>query len=191
MFDRKGFKEAAKQQMSGNIGMFLGMYLVMSLIISASGITIVGPLLLTGPFTFGLIITLLNATSGIKPEFNNLFAGFQYFGKSLALCLLVALFTFLWSLLFCIPGVIKMYSYSMSFYILAENPEMSALEALNESKRITQGNKMDLFVLTLSFFWWYMLCGITCGLGYIYVAPYVSLTYTNAYHAIKGGSATV
>ena len=190
LFDRKGFKEAAKQQISGNIGLFFGMYLVMSLIISASGFTIVGPLLLTGPFTIGIIIALLNASKGIKPEFNNLFAGFQFFGKSLALFLLVGLFTFLWSLLLYVPGIIKMYSYSMSFYILAENPEMSALEAINESKRITDGKKMDLFVMTLSFFWWYMLGSITCGLGYIYVFPYMSMSFTNAYHAIKGGAYT-
>ena len=99
--------------------------------------------------------------------------------------LLVAVFTLLWSLLLYIPGIIKAISYSMSFYILAENPEMSAREALNESKKIMHGHKMDYFVLALSFIPWILLVMITFGIAAIWVAPYMQLTITNFYHSIK------
>ena len=73
----------------------------------------------------------------------------------------------------------------MAPYILADNPELTANEALSKSKEIMDGHKFDLFVLQLSFFWWYMLSAITFGIAYIYVIPYVSATTANFYNSIK------
>ena len=98
---------------------------------------------------------------------------------------LVGLFTFLWSLLFIIPGIIKAYSYSMSLYILAENKGKPALECINESMAMTEGHKMDLFVLGLSFIGWGLLCAITFGIAGIWVAPYMEATFANAYNSLK------
>ena len=79
----------------------------------------------------------------------------------------------------------------MAYYVLAENPQMSANEALNESKAIMDGHKMDLFVLYLSFIPWMLLGSITLGIAYIYVMPYMQLTITNFYHKIKRPSTAV
>ena len=73
----------------------------------------------------------------------------------------------------------------MSFYILADNPELTAREALSKSKEMMNGHKWDLFVLQLSFFWWYLLVGITFGIAAIYVTPYISATTANFYNSIK------
>ena len=73
----------------------------------------------------------------------------------------------------------------MSYYILAENPDMTAREALNESKAIMHGHKMDLFVLELSFIPWLLLVAVTLGIAAIWVEPYMQLTLTNFYHNIK------
>jgi uncharacterized membrane protein len=73
----------------------------------------------------------------------------------------------------------------MSYYVLAENPNMTAREALNVSKRITNGHKMDLFVLSLSFIPWILLVTVTCGIAAVYVVPYMELAMTNFYHEIK------
>ena len=99
--------------------------------------------------------------------------------------LMVSIFIFLGTLLFIIPGIIKAISYSMAFYVLAENPNMSATEALNESKAIMEGHKMDYFVLSLSFIPWYLLVVVTFGIAALYVGPYISLTTTNFYHNVK------
>ena len=98
---------------------------------------------------------------------------------------MIIIFTTLWSFLFVIPGIIKAYSYSMSFYILAENPDMTARDALNESKEIMKGNKLNLFVLELSFILWAFAIIFTLGIAAIYVEPYMQLTYVNFYHNIK------
>lgn len=113
------------------------------------------------------------------------FKGFNITGKAVWLYILTILFTFLWSLLFIIPGIIKAFSYSMSQYILADNPKLTAMEALSESKQIMDGRKLDLFILVLSFVLWYLLCLITGGIAYIYVKPYFEATITNFYNEIK------
>ena len=73
----------------------------------------------------------------------------------------------------------------MAPFILADNPELTAREALSKSKKIMDGHKFELFVLQLSFFWWYLLEGITFGIAAIYVTPYVNATTTNFYNKIK------
>ena len=73
----------------------------------------------------------------------------------------------------------------MSNFVLAENPDMTAREALNVSKRITKGHKMELFVLSLSFIPWIFLVAFTFGIASVYVVPYMELTITNFYHEIK------
>lgn len=92
-----------------------------------------------------------------------------------------ALYTFLWTLLLIIPGIIMGYAYKMVPYILAENPNLSADEALRASKQMTQGYKSELFVLDLSFIGWYLLGLLACGLGGMFVNPYYVATEAEAY----------
>lgn len=96
------------------------------------------------------------------------------------------LFTGLWSLLFIIPGIIKAYEYRMIPFILAEDPEISTEDAFRLSKEMMDGNKWDAFVLELSFMGWHLLSVFTCGiLSIFYVNPYMYLTYTHLYEALK------
>ena len=99
------------------------------------------------------------------------------------------LYTFLWSLLFIIPGVVKAYEYRMIPYLLAENPEMSKEEAFAISKQMMDGQKWRTFVLDLSFFGWILLSGFTCGiLAIFYVNPYVFSTQSALYEALRYGN---
>ena len=83
------------------------------------------------------------------------------------------LWIFLWSLLFVIPGIVKAYAYSVAPYILANYPDVEAMEALNLSKRITNGHKAELFIFDLSVIGWHLLSLFTFGLLEIfYVGPY-------------------
>ena len=92
------------------------------------------------------------------------------------------LYTFFWSLLFVFPGIIKSYEYRMVPYILAENPGMDSKQVFEISKRMMNGQKMETFILDLSFIGWALVAGITCGIaGVFYVAPYVNATNTELY----------
>ncbi|MBP5773262.1 MAG: DUF975 family protein [Eubacterium sp.] len=98
------------------------------------------------------------------------------------------LFTFLWTLLLIVPGIIKSYEYRMIPYLLAENPDLTVSEAFALTKKIMNGNKMDTFVLDLSFLPWILLAAVTCGiLSVVYVAPYIKLTDTELYVCLCQG----
>jgi uncharacterized membrane protein len=100
----------------------------------------------------------------------DLFSQFHRLGAGVCMNFLRGLYTFLWTLLFIIPGVIKAYSYSMTPYILAEHPEMTASEAITESRRIMDGNKWRLFCLSLSFIGWSLLCALPVLIAVIIVS---------------------
>ena len=94
------------------------------------------------------------------------------------------LFIFLWSLLCVIPGIYKEYQYYYIPYLLAENPYMSFDRAKELSIAMTDGEKMDIFVLDLSFIGWYLL-GAIILIGGIFVNPYAQATYAELYAAAR------
>ena len=182
---RKFIKELARDQIRGNIGILFVLMLLMSLIISVSAVSVVGPLLLAPPLTVGLYRIYLGLADDKKPSVGDLFSGFNSFGQSILLMLKIGLFTFLWSLLLFVPGIIKALSYSMSYYIMAENPEIDSHEALEESKRMTKGHKGEMFVLGMSFILWILLILVTAGIAGIYVIPYINTTMANYYKELR------
>lgn len=119
--------------------------------------------------------------SSDAPKIETLFSRFSYFGNAFSLRLLMFVKTLLWSLLFVIPGIIAAYRYSMAPYIMAENPDMSASSAIEESKYLMNNNKWRLFCLQLSFIGWYILAIFTAGIGGIFLIPYVKAAYTAFY----------
>ena len=95
------------------------------------------------------------------------------------------LFTFLWTLLFIIPGIVKSYAYYLVPYILAENPHIGYDRALKLSMAMTYGYKADIFVLQLSFIGWYLLGMLCLGVGVYFVNPYFSATMAEMYVMLK------
>ncbi|MBR6902612.1 MAG: DUF975 family protein [Clostridia bacterium] len=185
MYNRTQVKLRAKQTLGANFGLIFGTLIVGSLILGGLGVTGIGTLILAGPIGVGLALVQLSALRGEQVEFGDMFKGFNNFGTNCGAGVLVAVFTFLWSLLFCIPGIVKAYSYSMTFYILADHPEMKATEAITASRMMMKGRKWDLFVLDLSFLWWILLICVSCGVAAIYVEPYMELSRASFYESIK------
>lgn len=101
------------------------------------------------------------------------------------LSLLVALYTFLWGLLFIIPGIIKSYAYSMTPFIAAENPELGSDECIERSMKMMYGHKWELFVLDITFIGWWLLCLITFGIAALFVHPYNTLAHIEFYKELK------
>lgn len=187
--DRASLKARAKEMISGNMGMLIVCFIIVAALPGVCNIIPyvgwIASICVSGPLALGSAYIYLNLRRGFDPDVNILFSGFQRFVDALVLTLLIGVFTFLWSLLFVVPGIIKAISYSQAYYILAEHPEMSAKEALDESIDIMDGHKMDYFVLILSFIPWMLLCSITCGLAILYVGPYMEATFVNFYEEIK------
>ena len=127
----------------------------------------------------------LNLIDGKEARIGELFAHFSEWTTALIARILVGLYTFLWSLLFFIPGIIAAYSYSMVHFVMAENPELSANEAIRESKRIMKGNKWRFFCLQFSFIGWYFVGMLTLGIGFIWIIPYEQAAYAAFYREIS------
>ena len=105
--------------------------------------------------------------------------------KSIKVIGLMSIYIFLWSLLLLIPGIIKAYSYCFAPYISMDNDELTAEECINESMKLTNGYKMKLFLLDLSFIGWYLLCIVTLGIAILWVVPYHEAARIALYEDIK------
>ncbi len=185
MINRSEMKKTAKAQIKGNIGILFVCQLVISLISGLAAPVFLAGFLIAPSFEIAIVMIYIALTQSIRPSLGDIFKGFSLFGKALWLKIITGFFTFAWSLLFIIPGIVKGYAYLMAPYILADNPGMTAREALRESKRITNGHKGELFVLSLSFIGWYLLIPLTLGLIIIWLAPYTNATLANYYLAMK------
>lgn len=142
--------------------------------------------LLLIPFTIAASGYYLNHIRGFNPEWKSLYKeGIDNYGSYLVTGVLVNAFTVLWSLLFVVPGIIKALAYSQAKYVIHDNPRLKGKEAIEISKRMTNGFKGDLFSMYLSFIGWYILVGLTCGILSIYVTPYVETTAAMYYENLK------
>lgn len=138
------------------------------------------------PLAFGLAITMLKFFRGEKEYVvENMFSIFSDYPRILGTILLQFVYIFLWSLLLLIPGLIKMYSYAMTYYILHDNPEIGAEEAICRSMKMMDGHKWRLFCLHLSFIGWWLLCILTLGIGMLWLAPYTQNSTAAFYEDLK------
>ncbi len=141
--------------------------------------------ILGGTIQLGYVRFLLKQHDRQTAEFSDLFSQFDRFGTGFAQAFLRSLYTFLWMLLFIIPGIIASLSYAMTPFILAEHPDMTASEAISRSKELMDGHKTDLFILGLTFLGWDLLCALTLNLGYLALNPYKNAAYAVFYRQIK------
>ena len=135
----------------------------------------------------GFSLFVMNSVRRSQPALGNLLDGFGMFPRVLFLIILQIVLIFLWSLLLVIPGIIAAYRYSFAVYVMIDHPEMSAMDCLRESKRLTTGYKRQLFLLDLSFILWFLLTMIPI-VGYIaqvYVTPYMESARVLYYEQIR------
>lgn len=145
------------------------------------------------PLTWGFQTLFLGAVRGGEATAKDLFEGYnkELFSRVLTTTLLYYVYIFLWSLLLLIPGCIKSYSYAMTPYILKDNPEMKNNAAIEESMRMMDGHKLELFLLDLSFIGWAILSILTCCIGFLWLVPYMNMARVNFYEDLKKASVEV
>lgn len=190
----RDYRHDAWYALSGRWGFFIGVCLLYALVTSIlSSIPGVGPILtlvISGPLAVGLVGISIKIIRNESTKINDLLDGFNCFGEAFLLQLLNGLFVFLWSLLLLIPGIVKAYAYSMSTYILADNPNISQKQARQKSEQLMIGHKFDLFVLDFSFIGWYLLGILTLGILFIWVIPYQYAARASFYNDLVTNSET-
>ncbi|MBR4727857.1 MAG: DUF975 family protein [Clostridia bacterium] len=157
----------------------------------STGIGSIAAVLLSGPIGYGLNkMFLKQARDGQPMVFTDLFKGFtEDLGTNVLIGLMTSIFTFLWALLFIVPGIVKGLAYSLSLYLKADHPEYDWKTCINESQRLMRGHKGELFVLYLSFIGWYIVGALCLGVGVLWVRPYVEATKAHFYWSLAAADA--
>ena len=180
-------KKEAKAALFGKWGIAICAVIVGSIITSLISATGVGAFL-TGLVAYGLASVFVSVIRRQDAKVEQLFDSLKNIGPTVIASVLKHVFLFLWTLLFCIPGLVKLYSYAMTEYILLDNPEISGNAAITESRIMMDGHKMELFLLDLSFIGWYILSALTCGILLLYVVPYYNAAKAAFYETLNNSS---
>ena len=144
-------------------------------------------LIVGGTLRVGYARYHLGLIHGEAPQFRTLFDYFSYWKTAALAALLKAVYVLLWSLLLIVPGIMASYSYTMTEYLLAENPELSAQEAMAQSKAMMEGNRWRLFCLDLSFIGWQLLSSLLpLRIGTIVLSPYTETAHAAFYRELTG-----
>ena len=179
----------ARDSLRGFWGLAIGALIIYFLVFCVLGLfPVVGTIatyIIVGPMTVGGVRFTLSVSRKEKPEIGQLFSGFDRFGTHLAAYLLQTLFVCLWTLLLIIPGIIAALSYSMTYFIIAEDSSISASEAITKSKKMMKGNKWKLSYLGFRFTGWFLLAMLSCGIGFLWVGPYMYVSYAKFYDDLK------
>lgn len=171
--------------MLGFLGIFLGIFLVVFVLVIAFTTFVGYPVLVGGKKYFISAAEAVNEEEEAK--FNLLGHGFKgpHYLDIVKTMFVKDLYIFLWTLLLIIPGIVKGYAYAMVPYILADNPNIGVKRAIELSNQMTDGEKMDMFILDLSFIGWFILAAIPCGLGYYFLNPYYYSTHAELYRVLR------
>lgn len=186
---RADLKAEAKKRLAGQTKPSAIVTFVSFLLPALAGPSGIAPLIFDGPFGAGMAQFFLRLVRGENPGIGTMFLGFSKFLRNIRAWLLQVVFVVLWSLLFLVPGIVAGLRYSMVWFVLADEPELTAREALERSKALTKGRLKDLFTLAFSFFWWLVFGVVTLGIGFLYVVPYVQTTWALVYEGMKAAEA--
>lgn len=141
-------------------------------------------LFLSGIMAMGqyrVFLTLVDSKKASTDELFSYFRGWTRMWQAFKAVLLPSIYAMLWSLLLIVPGIVKSFSYAMTYFILLDNPDYTVNRAITESRKLMDGRKKDLFLLYLSFIGWLLLGAITFGLAFLWVVPYMTTASAHFY----------
>ena len=186
---RRKARESLQHEIFGKAWLYaLLVLLVVGAIESILGFTVIGTIIIMGPLGYGACKIFSRVARKETEEFKleTLFDGFKEdFARNIVTYLLMAIFEVLWTLLLIIPGIIKSYAYAMTGYILTDNPNIGANDAITKSRQMMRGHKWQLFCLDLSFIGWYIVGMLCLGIGLLWVAPYHEMARAHFYEELR------
>jgi len=196
-------KKAAKESLSGRWGFAVLTVILFSIIQGVPGlfgsdidepantmdlvVSLVSILLI--PVGVGWTWIAMSIARGEETKVTDLFEPYGMFFKVIGLAIVQLFFILLWLLLLVVPGIIKSFSYMLTFYILRDEPSIGILEAITRSRKMMDGHKMEAFLLLLSFIGWALLGIVTLGLAFLWITPYFSVTFAKFYDRVRGEQA--
>ncbi|MCH5235168.1 MAG: DUF975 family protein [Muribaculaceae bacterium] len=178
----------AKAQLQGKwVNVALGSLIYLAIMAIASSTSLI-ELIVYGPLTFGYILYIACNVDTNVNNLNLLFKGFERFVDTLVAGLLLSLAVGFGTLLLIVPGIIVGCGLSMTFFIMVDDPNISGIDALQQSWNMMSGHKWDYFCLMFRFIGWILLSIITCGIGFIFLEPYMVAASQNFYRKLRYGT---
>lgn len=141
--------------------------------------------LLCLPLEWGYTVWFLKLIRKEDIRYESLFDGYKDFVRTFLTYFLYGIAVAIGTLLFIVPGIILAIGLMMSIYLIKDNKEISAMDALKKSWEMTKGHKMNLFMLGLSFIGWFILCILTLGIGFLFLVPYIDTAFAYYYEDLK------
>lgn len=185
--DNFQIRSEARRLLSGKWWMLALVWLLYWLLNSVSGVN----LIVGGPLTLGVSALFLKINREQDFQLEEMFSGFNDFGRALTAYLLILIYVLLWSLLLIVPGIIAAISYSMTYFIMADDPHISATDAMRRSREMMMGHKTEYFWLMLSFIGWFIISCFTCGLGFFFLSSYTTMASAIFYRKLKGDNTII
>lgn len=198
MISNSQIRARAREILGNNLfsGSWLYPVLVVIIVAAISGAlsaTFVGPMIVSGLLSVASARYFIGRVRGnIEPgQIESSIDGIRnnVLG-SLLTGILYNVFVAIGSMIFVIPGIIFSYSFSMAFYVINDHPEMTAMEALRESRRLMNGHKMQYFILNLSFIGWMLLGSLCFGVGTLWATAYMSTANAVFYEELIANDAS-
>lgn len=187
--NNEALMRSARESLTGKWGTAILTFFLYMVITGIGGLPGVAgvfvSILIAGPLGLGIAMFSLNIVRNKEIKVEQMFDGFKNFITAFLAYLMMCVFIFLWTLLLIVPGIIAALAYSMTFFIMADNPTISAVDALSASKKMMNGYKMKLFVLYLVFLLLAILCILTLFIGFLWLMPFMNVTLAKFYEEIK------
>jgi uncharacterized membrane protein len=190
LISNKDIMANARSQLKGKWGsVILVVFIYLLISILAESIPKIGEIItwiISGPLAFGLNYYFLSFIRQKNPALEDLFKGvsISIFGEAFIAYIFMTIFIILWTLLLIVPGVIAAISYSMTFFILVDNPEISGKDAIKKSKELIKGNKYKYFCFLVRFLGWFLLSILSFGIGFIWLIPYFMVSHAKFYESL-------
>lgn len=191
--NRVEIKEFAKKKIQGHLwdiwkivlmtyGIFFGFGFLITILFGedAATVSLIGEIILL-PLTIGVTSFLVNFVEDKNFDSKDIFNYFKSFVKIVGTLLLSAVLITIASIFLVIPGIILALSYSLVPILLVKREDLGIIETLKLSRTLMNGHKLDAFVLSLSFIGWTFVGTLTLGIAYIWIYPYMSVTFTKFY----------
>lgn len=190
--DNKRLMEDARQALSGHWKTAVGAAAIFGILYPLQWLPPWGDLvafMVSGPLSVGMARFSLAISQKSPATAAQVLSGFQVFWRSFSAYFLSVLFILLWSLLLIIPGIMAAMSYSMIFYILADNQNSAPLDAISASKAMMRGHRWRLACLFARFLGWGVLSVLTVGIGFLWLLPYMGVSTALFYEDLKSRQA--
>lgn len=180
------YKDRAVASLAGKWGVAAVATLIYMVVMNVSSYASMGIIaLLSLPLYYGYALFFLRVARAQPADYGTMFDGFKDYLRIFLTQLLQGIYIFLWTLLLIVPGIVKAYSYAMTSFVLADDPNLKYDAAIEESMRLMEGHKMELFLLDLSMIGWWILSLITFGIGFLFLYPYMQTAHAHFYEDLR------